>query len=190
MSEVPTHWVEKAEVVPDTNMFFCQSNIENSLCWTKMLSKQYDFVNFRVARSVQRSCKEFAFSKPFNQLMICHSPLPLVIKKCDKSTRFDGDDDDDDFYWGRQFSSKSKSRLQVHLMWMATTPPVIIDNSYSKVISFRFSKSYQEMRRIFGYVHTKLKEKLSQKSLILAKRWVACNWQCCIVPSSCRYNVT
>ena len=33
-----------------------------------------------LARSVQRSCQEFAFSKPFNQLMICHSPLPLVIK--------------------------------------------------------------------------------------------------------------
>ena len=31
------------------------------------------------------------------------------------------------FYWGRQFSSKSKSRLQIHLMWIATTPPVISD---------------------------------------------------------------
>ena len=28
-------------------------------------------------------------------------------------------------YWGRQFFLKSKSRLQIHLMWIATTPPLI-----------------------------------------------------------------
>ena len=122
VAEVPANWVEKAEVIPGKFLV---------TCWDAN-QERFKFVHFSWTDFCSRGTSVFHCNAAIPNHAICLlkdlfnlRPVPLSswCMFCPWNSFLK--DDKSCTHWGRQFFWKSKSRLQIHLMWIATTPPLM-----------------------------------------------------------------